>query len=109
MVLNAGPIPKYFQLAEILRGQIADGTLKPGDQLPAEDALSQTHNVSRGTVREAIRMLAKDGLILREQGRGTFVASPQSPESTFFTLSSFEEDMRRQDRQPSSQVLTALS
>jgi len=91
----------------MLRQQISDGALHPGDQLPAEDTLSQTHNVSRGTVREAIRILAKDGLLRREQGRGTFVAYPQAPEATFFTLSSFDEDMRRQGRQPSSQVLTA--
>jgi GntR family transcriptional regulator len=94
-------------LAEILRRQISEGVLNPGDQLPTEDALCQAHNVSRGTVREAVRVLVNDGLIRREQGRGTFVAAPQQPSPTFFTLSSFEEDMRHQERQPSSQVLTA--
>ncbi len=107
MVLNTSPIPKYYQIAEILRNQISEGLQNPGDQLPTEEALSRTHNVSRGTVREAIRVLVSDGLIRREQGRGTFVALPQQPASTFFTLSSFEDDMRRQDRQPSSRVLAA--
>ncbi len=84
MVLNTSPVPKYYQLAEILRDQISEGLLNPGDQLPTEDTLSQDHNVSRGTVREAIRVLVQDGLIRREQGRGTFVAFPQQTESTFF-------------------------
>ena len=100
-------MPKYYQLAEILRQQISEEVLKPGDQLPTEDALCQAHNVSRGTVREAVRVLVNDGLIRRVQGRGTFVTLPQQPAPTFFTLSSFEEDMRRQERQPTSQVLTA--
>jgi GntR family transcriptional regulator len=104
---TTSPIPKYYQLAEILRNQIADGSINPGDQLPTEDALSQKYNLSRGTVREAIRVLEKDGYIQREQGRGTFVSFPQRVESTFFTLSSFNEDMRLQGRQPSSLVLTA--
>ena len=107
MVLNTSPLPKYHQLAEILRNQIAKGELNPGDQLPAEETLSQIHNVSRGTVREAIRTLANEGLIRREQGRGTFVAFPPKTDSAFFTLSSFDEDMRRQDRLPSSRVLAA--
>jgi GntR family transcriptional regulator len=107
LILSAGPVPKYYQLAEILRGQIIEGQLAPGDQLPTEDVLCQTYNVSRGTVREAVRVLVNDGLIRREQGRGTFVAAPRQPAATFFTLSSFEEDMRRQERQPTSQVLTA--
>ncbi len=107
MILNTSPVPKYYQLAEILRSQISEGQLNPNDQLPTEDALCETHNVSRGTVREAIRILVNAGLIRREQGRGTFVAHRQQPASSFFTLSSFEDDMRRQDRQPSIQVLVA--
>lgn len=107
MILNTSPVPKYYQLAELLRNQIAEGVLNSGDQLPTEDVLCQTYTVSRGTVREAIRVLVNDGLIRREQGRGTFVAAPQQSASTFFTLSSFEDDMRRQERQPTSQVLAA--
>ncbi len=107
MVLNSSPVPKYYQLAEILRNQISTGHLNPGDQLPTEDVLCQTHNVSRGTVRGAICVLVKDNLIHREQGRGTFVSNPHQPASTFFTLSSFEDDMRRQDRQPTSRVMVA--
>lgn len=105
MTLNSGPIPKYYQLADILRRQITSGKLLPNQQLPGEESLSKTHNVSRGTVRQATGLLLDEGLLRREQGRGTFVASAQ-PETTFFTLTSFDEDMRRQNRQSSTQLLT---
>lgn len=105
-MLKAGPLPKYFQLAEQLRRQISTKQWLPNDQLPTEDGLCQQYQVSRGTVRQAIRTLIDEGLIRREQGRGTFVAASQSP-STLFTLTSFDETMRRQNRQPSTHLLTA--
>ena len=105
-MLQPGPVPKYYQLAELLRQQITSGLLKSNEQLPTEDALSRQHQVSRGTVREAIRSLIAAGLIRREQGRGTFVNSPR-PASTLFTLTSFNAEMRRQNRYPTTQVLTA--
>ena len=105
MTLNKGPIPKYYQLADILRRQITSGELLPSQQLPGEETLCKSYNVSRGTVREATRLLLDEGLLRREQGRGTFVAFAQ-PETTFFTLTSFDEDMRRQNRHPSTQLLT---
>ncbi len=103
-MLKTGPLPKYYQLAAILRQQIDTGLFDPNDQLPTEDALCQTHQVSRGTVREAIRLLLEEGLIRREQGRGTFVNLAR-PESTLFSLSNFAEDMRRQNRHPATHVL----
>ncbi|MBN1287457.1 MAG: GntR family transcriptional regulator [Anaerolineae bacterium] len=99
-------LPKYQQLADLLRQQIASGKLQPNDRLPTEDELCETYRVSRGTIREAIRVLVDEGLIRREQGRGTFVNEPQ-PSSTLFTLNSFNEEIRRQNRAPSTRVLTA--
>ena len=57
MTLNLGPIPKYYQLADILRRQITSGELLPGQQLPGEEALCKSYNVSRGRVRQATRLL----------------------------------------------------
>jgi GntR family transcriptional regulator len=105
MPLKTGPIPKHHQLTEILRKRIITGELKPNDQFPTEEALCQQYQVSRGTVRQAISTLVHEGLIRREQGRGTFV-TPARPRSTFFTLTSFDEDMRQQHRQPSTRLLT---
>ncbi len=60
---------------------------------------------SRGTVREAIRLLVDEGLLRREQGRGTFVNALQR--SGMFTLTSFDDEMLRQNRMPST-ILVGL-
>lgn len=104
MPLKSGPLPKYHQLIEILRQQIVSGELKPNDQLPTEEVLCQAYGVSRGTVRQAIHNLVQEGLIRREQGRGTFV-NPLRRASPFFMLASFDEDMRRQHRRPNTRLL----
>ncbi len=106
MTVLTGPAPKYHQLAEILRRKILDGDYAPDEQLPTEAALCRTFNASRGTVRKALDMLTRQGFIRREQGRGTFV-NPQASQHSYFTLTSFNEDMRRQHRQPGTRVLYA--
>jgi len=66
------PYPKYLQIREALVRRI-DRELAVGQQLPTEQALCGEFNVSRETVREALRGLEEDGLISRSPGRGTFV------------------------------------
>ena len=65
--------PAYTQLARILRGQIASGVFRPGDRLPSESQLCARYGVSRMTVRRVINILIDQGMVLAEQGRGTFV------------------------------------
>lgn len=81
--LPTSPIPKYHQLYEAIRQQIAQGELPANSQLPTEEALCQRYGVSRGTVRKAFDALANEGLIRREQGRGNFVNPPQPTLGTF--------------------------
>ncbi len=69
--------PRYQQLAERLRREIAAGKYAVGAMLPPELELSGRHGVSRHTVREAIRRLADMGLITRHQGIGTRVKALQ--------------------------------
>lgn len=102
--LKTGPLSKYYQLTQILRKRIQSGELKPGDQIPVEDALCREYGVSRGTVRQAISRLVQQGLVSRHQGRGTFVNAPRLGPA-FFTLTSFDEEMREQHRRPSTQLL----
>ena len=66
----------YRQLAQQLRSAIAMGTYKTGDRIPAEPELALTHGVSRITARQAVMHLAKEKLVVRRQGKGTFVAEP---------------------------------
>ncbi|MDQ3540240.1 MAG: GntR family transcriptional regulator [Chloroflexota bacterium] len=66
----------YAQVASALRQEIGD-TLKPGDSLPPEPELGKRFGVSRITVRRALDELVAEGLVIRRQGRGTFVREPQ--------------------------------
>ncbi|MCP4077023.1 MAG: GntR family transcriptional regulator [Gammaproteobacteria bacterium] len=61
------------QIASQLEAMIADGSLQPGEQLPAERILSERLGVSRPSLREAIKKLASKGLLMSRQGGGTYV------------------------------------
>ena len=71
--------PRYRQLAEQYRKAITSGTYKPGDALPTEMEICETHKVSRHTARDALRILTDDGLIERRRGAGTIVAARGTP------------------------------
>ena len=71
------PIPLYYQLVEIINGQIARKELGPGDKLPTEQWFSQNYDISRVTVRKALEELIQSGAIERIRGKGPVVASPK--------------------------------
>jgi len=66
-------LPQYKLIYEALREQIANGVYAPGDMLPSEHSLCDTYGVARLTVRKALSQLIFDGLIIRQQGRGSTV------------------------------------
>lgn len=68
--------PLYQQLAQAIRRCIETGEFRRGDAIPAESELMRDHRVSRVTVRKALDLLVADGLLVRRQGKGTFVRSP---------------------------------
>lgn len=72
------PVPRYAQLADLLRGRISRGQWRQGDQLPTLDDLTREFDVARVTVRQAIELLAREGLLSAQQGRGTFVTGVPS-------------------------------
>lgn len=63
---------KYYKLMEYLRDEMLTGRIISGDKIPSENALAQKFSLSRHTVRKSIAMLANEGLLYTEQGRGTF-------------------------------------
>jgi GntR family transcriptional regulator of arabinose operon len=67
--------PKYFQLKEYLKDLINRGEINPGDQMPSENVLAKQFSMSRHTVRQALGAMENEGLIYREQGRGTFCST----------------------------------
>lgn len=97
-------VPFYQQLYEILREEIRRGTWQPGDLMPSEAELIETYQVSRNTVRDVLEMLVNEGYILRERGRGTFIAEPKV-EQTLIQIINFTEDMQRRGITPSSRVI----
>ncbi|NCC23637.1 MAG: GntR family transcriptional regulator [Deltaproteobacteria bacterium] len=76
MLNRNSPMPLYHQLAEILRREIRQGDLVPGDRLPSEHVLAETYGIGRPTARQALEILVHEGLLVRRRGSGTFVASP---------------------------------
>jgi GntR family transcriptional regulator len=75
--------PAYAQLVRILRGQIASGRFRPGDRLPSEAQLCARYGVSPMTVRRVVNILADQGVVMAEQGRGTFVKALELGTATF--------------------------
>src|SRR4030043_939052 len=66
-------IPLYFQLEQIIKSKILMGEFLPGEQIPTEKDLCETYQVSTITARQAILNLVNEGLIIRRQGKGSFV------------------------------------
>lgn len=71
--------PLYRQIRDRLVGSLQSGEWRPGEAIPSEIDLAARYGVSQGTVRKAIDALAAEHLLVRRQGRGTFVASHQEP------------------------------
>jgi GntR family transcriptional regulator len=94
-----------------LERQIESGEWKPGDRLPAEDELATRYEVSKITVREALKLLSSTGLVRREQGRGTFVNAPrltQGPRQlTCFTGEMCQSGLRASSRIVGAEVVPA--
>ena len=76
--------PLYLQIKELLIKSIAALEWRPGETIPSELALAARFSVSQGTVRKAIDALAADNLVVRRQGKGTFVATHTEEKTSMF-------------------------
>ncbi|MCS7261270.1 MAG: GntR family transcriptional regulator [Anaerolineae bacterium] len=95
LIDKASPIPYYQQLADLLRHEISRHQHAPGVyRLPSENELAERHGISRATVRHALDVLARDGWIYREKGKGSF-AAVRRVEQEATQLVSTTEDMQR--------------
>jgi GntR family transcriptional regulator len=96
--LMRGPdngVPKYLRLRNSLATAISEGRWKAGAKIPTEDRLTEVTGLSLGTVQKALKTLADDGLVVRRQGMGTFVASGESPMNAPFYHCRFLDDEGR--------------
>jgi GntR family transcriptional regulator len=97
------PVPKYFQLREILLDLIEDDELPVDAPIPSERELCQRFGLSRMTVRQAVDHLVTEGRLYRVPGKGTFVARPKIEMP--LRLVSFTEDMRARGLEPGARDL----
>jgi GntR family transcriptional regulator len=105
-VFRKGPLPRYYQLKEIMREKIRLGEWKPGDLIPSERELGEQYGISRMTARQAITELVNEGLFYREQGKGTFVSRHKITQQLIH-LTGFTEDIRTRGQRPGAKVLNA--
>ncbi|WP_096186748.1 GntR family transcriptional regulator [Evansella halocellulosilytica] len=104
MINKNSPIPIYYQLEELLRNKIENGDLNEGDAIPSERVLSEEYDVSRMTIRQAVTNLVNEGLLMREKGKGTFVAKKKF-EQPLMKLTSFSEDMKIRGLEPGTKII----
>ncbi len=97
-------IPLYSQLVSIVKRNITAGTLSSGQLFPSEAELCKTFEISRSTVRQAIGALEAEGLVVRKQGRGTFVAEPKMRRKTE-NVYSFTSEISSMGLTPSSTLV----
>jgi len=84
--------PLYRQIKHLITESLVSGEWRPGESIPSEVELAHRYSVSQGTVRKAITELADQKLLVRHQGKGTFVAS-HSEESTKFPFLRIRPDV----------------
>ena len=94
----------YHQILQGLTGRIESGELGVGDRLPSEADLVAEFGVSRTTARRALDELRRQGLVRREPGRGTFLASPRL-RSNLAYLHSFSEEIERWGYTPGARLI----
>jgi len=105
IVLKDSPLPLHYQVKQILQEMIENEELKPGNVIPTERELCELQGVSRMTVNKAIMSLVNEGILYREQGKGTFVAKPKENQQ-LSQLKSFTEDMSEKGLQTNTKILS---
>jgi GntR family transcriptional regulator len=95
----------HLQLAERLRQSITNGVYKPGDRIATEPELIERYAVSRITARQAVNHLVREGLVIRKQGKGTFVAGPVVRHD-LLDMRGIYDEMLMQGLRPRTRLLT---
>lgn len=90
--------PLYRQIKSLMVHSLETGDWKPGEPIPSESDLAARFSVSQGTVRKAIDEMAQENLLVRRQGKGTFVATHSDPGSTTRFLRVHSQSGETEDR-----------
>ncbi len=76
-------LPLYEQIKRLITRSLSDGEWQPGAMIPSEMALARRYEVSQGTVRKAVNELVAENMLVRRQGKGTFVATHADDGTTY--------------------------
>lgn len=90
--------PLHMQMADYLREKIYSRAWGSGMRIPSEHELMERFDISRGTVRRAIKTLVTEGLLIQEHGRGTFVSEPGISHPAGVRAFSFAESLHNQGK-----------
>jgi GntR family transcriptional regulator len=96
--------PLYLQIKSLLEASLAAGEWRPAEAIPSEQELAARYGVSQGTVRKAVDALAAGNLVVRRQGKGTFVASHTEEQTSLLRFRSIRRN-DGQEVQPVSRLL----
>lgn len=97
--------PLYKQIKDLLLQSLEAGEYKPGESIPSEQELASRFQVSQGTVRKAIDELSAENVLIRRQGKGTFVATHHEDEVRYRFLR-LTADNAQENKRPQSQFLS---
>ena len=99
------PIPVYVQISDAIRASIQSGKLSPDSVLPSSEQICEKLGITRMTLRQAYNVLAAEGLVDAQRGRGTFIRRSKM-ERTLGRMVGFSEEMRAWGKKPSSKTLS---
>ncbi|MCG9554330.1 GntR family transcriptional regulator [Vibrio sp. Isolate31] len=97
--------PLYSQVKQLFIQRLIDKSWKPGMHLPSEQQLAKELNVSQGTVRKALDEMSTEKLVIRKQGRGTFIAEHTDEKTLFHFFKLVDQNGNRQA--PNSEVISS--
>jgi GntR family transcriptional regulator len=103
---KASPTPLYFQLYDLLKQLILNGTLPRGERMPTEEQLAEAFGVSRITAKRAMDELAAEALVERRRGKGTHVTYQYSPKPVRAPLVGMLQEIESMARNTRAIVLT---
>ncbi|KAB2920843.1 MAG: GntR family transcriptional regulator [Hyphomicrobiaceae bacterium] len=110
-IFGSTPIPRYVQLADLFRQRIAKGYWPPGTLVPSIEQLMEEFDVARVTVRQAIALLAEEGLLSPQRGRGTFVTEKSGTKRRLRVETTLEDlvEMYRGDKPDLSNITESIA
>jgi GntR family transcriptional regulator len=97
--------PLYQQIKELILRSLEAGEWKPGEAIPSEIELAARFRVSQGTVRKSVDELAADNLVIRRQGKGTFVATHSEQHVQYRFLKLMPDHGDRDDEGPAQRTV----